>query len=151
MWHRLVLLDSVLYQKINILHLQTRNCSLLLIVASTSLHKISLNIAHDTSGHQGTDKTLGRLSDFTYWVGDVGYHCTCCVSCQMAKAPATPPAPLQSIVTSSPWEIVEVDILKVPMSTTGNSYLLVAQGYFSEWPFAIELLDQKATTVVRAL
>ena len=111
-------------------------------------------MAHDTSGHQGTDKTLARLSDFTYWVGmarDVGNYCTCCVTCQMAKAPAAPPASLQPIVTSRPWELVAVDILKVPTSNRGNSYLLVAQDYFSKWPFAMALPDQKATTIVRAL
>jgi len=69
----------------------------------------------------------------------------------MAKAPATPPAPLLPIVTSRPWEMVTMDILKVPMSSRGNNYLLVVQDYFTKWPFAITLPDQKATTIVKAL
>ena len=70
---------------------------------------------------QGIDKTIARLSDFTYWVSiakDAGYHCD---TCQMVKAPARPPASLQPIVTNRPWEIVGMDILKVPMSSKRKS------------------------------
>ena len=37
------------------------------------------------------------------------------------------------------------------MSSRGNQYLLVIQDYFSKWPFAILLPDQKAERIVRAL
>ena len=124
----------------------------LVIVAPTSVYKKFLHMAYDTSGHQGTAKTLTRLSEFTYWVGmarDAGQYCTCCVTCQKAKAPARPPAPLQPIVTTRPWELVAVDILKVPPSNRGNNYLLVAQDYFSKWQFAIALPNQNS--IVKAL
>ena len=84
----------------------------LLIVAPSSLRKEFLYMAHNAVGHQGIDKTIARLSDFTYWVGmakDAGHYCTH----QMVKAPARPPASLQPIVTRRPWEMVGVDILKV--------------------------------------
>ena len=100
----------------------------------------------------GTAKTLARLSNFTYWVGmarDAGQYCTCCTTCQNAKAPATSPAPLQPIVTTRPWELVAVDILKVPSSNRGNNYLLVTQDYFSKWSFAIALPNQKTTLALR--
>ena len=47
--------------------------------------------------------------------------------------------------------MVAVDILKVPMSSRGNQYLLVIQDYFSKWPFAIPLPDQKAERIVQVL
>ena len=37
------------------------------------------------------------------------------------------------------------------MSSRGNQYLLVIQDYFSKWPFAIPLPDQKAERIVQTL
>ena len=152
LWSQLVLQNSVLNCKVK--HPSTAK-EKLLTVAPNSLCKEFLHMAHNAADHQGTDKTIARLSDFSYWVGiakDVGYHCTHCVTCQMVKAPARPPAPLQPIVTSWPWEMVDVDILhKVPMSSKINQYLLMAQDYFSKGPFAMVIPDQKAPTVVKVL
>ena len=96
----------------------------LLLVAPAALQKQFLKNAHDNTGHQGTDRTMARLSEAVYWVG---------------------------VVTSRPWELVAVDILKVPMSHQGNQYMLVAQDYFSKWPFAAPLRDQTADKIVQAL
>ena len=118
----------------------------LLIIATNSLCKGFLHMAHNAIGHQETDKTIARLSDFTYWVSiakDAGYHCTHCVTCQVVKAPARSSASLQPIVTSRPWGMVGIDVLKIFMSNRGNQYLPVAQDYFSKWPFAINFLTRK--------
>jgi len=82
---------------------------------------------------------------------DTGYYCIRFITCQKTKALATPPAPLQPIVTSRPLELVAVDIFKVPMSNSGNNYLLSAQDHVSKWPFGIALPDQKATSILKAL
>jgi len=42
-------------------------------------------------------------------------------------------------------------ILKVPMSRKGSQYRLVAQDYFSKWPFAVPLSDQIAVNIAHAL
>ena len=47
--------------------------------------------------------------------------------------------------------MVAVDILKVPVSTNGNQYLLVAQDYFSKWLFAMAMPDQTAERIVKVL
>ena len=126
----------------------------LLIIVPTCLRKQFLQIAHDQAGHQGSDRTLARLSELAYWVGmgkDAGHYCNHCTTCQITKAPPNQAAPLQPIVANRPWEMTAVDILKVSMSSRGNQYLLVIQDYFSKWPFAVPLPDQKAGTIVRAL
>ena len=47
--------------------------------------------------------------------------------------------------------MVAVDILSVPVSTSGNNCLLVVQDYFTKWADAIPLPNQKAITITRAL
>ena len=100
---------------------------------------------HYQSGHQGAERTLSRLSEFSYWVGmakDVSQYCSHCVPCQKAKAPLPKPVPMQPIIATRPWEMVAVDILKVPPSSRGNQYILVTQDYFSKWPFAYAMPDK---------
>ena len=151
MWSQLVLHDSILYRKVKSPIMAEDR---LLIVVPHSQRKLFLTFAHDDSGHQGTDRTMARLSERAYWVGmgrDVADHCGRCAKCQIAKAPRNKPAPLQPVIACRPWEMVAVDILKVPMSTQGNQYLLVAQDYFSKWPFAKPIPDQKADRIVQIL
>ena len=126
----------------------------LLLVAPASMRKQLLKNVHDNAGHQGTDRTMARLSKAIYWVGmgkDVNTYCSHCVTCQHAKATTSQPALLQPVVVSRPWKLVAVDILKVPMSRQGNQYMLVVQDYFSKWPFSVPLSDQTANKIVRAL
>ena len=126
----------------------------MLVVVPRSQQESFLRMAHDQSGHQGVHRTLARLSEMAYWVGmahDVTRYCRYCRRCQITKAPEALPAPLQPVVASHPWEMVAVDILKVPMSSRGNEYILVAQDYFSKWPFARAIQDQKANTIVQVL
>ena len=82
---------------------------------------------------------------------DVAHYCNHCITCQTTKALPNHPAPLQPVVASRPWELIGVDILKVPMSAQGNQYILVAQDYFSKWPFAQAIPDQKAERIARIL
>ena len=120
----------------------------------TSLRKQFLSTAHDKAGHQGSDRTLSQLSQVAYWVGmakDTICYCSLCSTCQITKSLPAQPAPLQPIIASRPWELVAVDILKVPQSAQGNQYILVAQDYFSKRPFAQPMPDQKAERIVKIL
>ena len=105
----------------------------LLFIIPMSQQASFLRMAHDQSGHQGIDRTLARLSEMTYWAGmahDVIRHCRYCRRCQITKAAETMPAPLQPVIDSQSWELVAVDILKVPTSSRENQYILVAQDFF---------------------
>ena len=113
-----------------------------LIVVLQSFQKQFLTIAHEASGHQGSDRTFSILSESAYWVGmarDVNHHCSHCRKCQISKAPGNKPVPLQPVITTWPWKMVAVDILQ---------YILVAQDYFSKWPFAYTTPDQKADRII---
>ena len=150
-WSQLELHNGIICRKVQSPTMQEAR---LLVVVPKSLQRSFLKIAHEESGHQGIDRTLDRLSEVAYWVGqgrDVVHHCRYCIRCQFTKAPESMPAPLQPVITSKPWELVAVDILKVPPSSQGNQYVLVVQDYFSKWPFARGLADQKAERIVQVL
>lgn len=150
-WSQLILEQDTICRKVKT---PSREEDKLVPVIPRAQQGSLLRMAHEQSGHQGVDKTLARLSEIAYWVGmarDVTQHCKFCRRCQITKAPEMQPAPLQPVIASHPWEIVAVDILKVPMSSKGNQYILVAQDYFSKWPFARAIQDQKAETIVRIL
>ena len=151
LWQQLCVYDSLLCRKVKAPTLtETKH----LIIVPQSFQKQFLSIAHEASGHQGSDCTFSILSNSAYWIGmarDVNNHCSQCHKCQISKAPASKPVPLQPVVTTRLWEMVAVDILKVPPSLTGNQYILVAQDYFSKWPFAFAMPDQKATRIVQLL
>ena len=69
---------------------------------------------------------MARLSEVANWIGmgkAVSNYCNNCVTCQRTKALATPPAPLQPIIASRPWQLETVDILKIPMSLKGSQYV----------------------------
>ena len=150
LWSQLFILDGLLCRKCQ----TTTTDSKHLIVAPQSFHKQFLTMAHEASGHQRSDRTLSILSDSVYWVGmarDVNRHCTHCFKCQVSKAPVNKPAPLQPVITTRPWEMVAVDILKVPPSGAEKQYILVVRDYFSKWPFAFAMTDQQADRFVQLL
>ena len=148
LWSQLFILDGLLCRK----RQTTTTDSKHFIVAPQSFHKQFLTMAHKASGHQGSDCTLPILSDSVYWVGmarDVKRHCTHCFKCQVSKAPVNKPAPLQPVITTRPWEIVAVDILKVLPSGAGKQYILVVQDYFFKWPFAFAMTDHRIAQLLK--
>ena len=128
------------------------------VVIPASLKQEVLADLHEgvVGGHLGADKTLGRLRERFYWPGhytDVRDWCHNCSVCASRKTPAPKArAPLQSIVTSRPLELVATDILgPLPESPAGNSYILVVADYFTRYTEAYPLPNQEATTVARQL
>ena len=153
LWPQLKIQDGILYRTTH--SPGTNECSNV-IVLPTSLHRHYLQQFHDavSAGHQGYQKTLERLKRFVYWVGmaiDVRKYCESCDICQCSKPPLPRPVPMVNVPIGKPWEFIAVDILKVPPSFRGNTYLLVLQDYFTKWLEAVPLADQKAETIVKQL
>ena len=125
-------------------------------ILPTSLHQDSLQHNHNapTAGHQGFGRTLERLRQEAFWVSmarDVEQYCRECTKCQQSKLSRPPRAPLTNMPIGQPWQMIAVDILKVPLSTNNNRYLLVVQDYFTKWAEAIPLIDQTAARITGEL
>ena len=152
-WHQLVMKEGVLYRRMDAPGYD--QCKEVLVVPS-SLKSFYMQQCHDipSAGHQSFQKTLDRLRSQTYWVGmatDTRMYCETCDNCHCSKDPLPPHLPMINTPIGKPWEMVAVDVLKLPLSTKGNQYLLVIQDYFTKWLEAIPLKDQTADTIVAAL
>ena len=153
LWPQLLIKDGVLYRQYTQPLTVEKN---IIPIAPFSLRASYLQQFHDapSAGHFGFAKTLLRLKSKVYWVGmatDVKTYCDSCDICNRSKPPLPPQAPLVNTPIGKPWEMLGVDVLKVPISSRGNQYILVIQDYFTKWPVAIPMQDQTANTIVQAL
>ena len=115
---------------------------------------IVLKQLHDasTAGHLGVQKTLGKLQQRFYWVGqrkDVEEWCHHCDICASRKFPLKhPKAPLVPSFISNPLDRIAIDILRsLPTTPRGN----IISDYFTKWTEAFPLKDMEASTVARVL
>ena len=148
LWKQLAIADGVLCPTYS---LEPLEGAVILPILPPSFQQEALTLSHDipTAGHLGIDKTLDRLRRNAYWVSmarDVERYCRNCTICQKSKL-SLPPSPLQNMPIGQPWQMVAVDILQVPLSTTNNLYLLILQDYFTKWADAIPLPDKTANRI----
>ena len=155
MWDQLLVKDGVLCR-----YLQPADGApgVLQTVIPEALRREVLEDLHEgaVGGHLGVDKTIGRLRERFYWPGhfnDVQEWCRNCGVCQTRKSPAPKArAPLKSIITGYPLQLVATDIVgPMPESAGGNRYILVVSDYFTRYVEAYPIPDQEATTVARRL
>uniref|UniRef100_A0A5S6R425 RNA-directed DNA polymerase n=1 Tax=Trichuris muris TaxID=70415 RepID=A0A5S6R425_TRIMR len=124
-------------------------------VAPPSLRPAILALCHDvpTAGHMGFQRTLDRVRRTPFWPGfreDVRNYCESCSVCQRVKAPALRP-PMQFSPIGRPWERLAVDVLQLPPSRTGKTYVLTVQDYFTKWLVVRPISNQSAEVTVDTL
>ena len=114
----------------------------------------ALSGCHDDVGHLGRDRTLDLLYERFYWPGmnksvvDYINHCGRCIR---SKTPITQRAPLVSIKTSQPMELVCIDYLTLETSKGGYSNILVATDHFTRFAWAFPTHNQTALTTAKVL
>ena len=154
-WDQLVIKDELLWRLFE--NRDGTECIRQLVVPSS----LKTEVLHDVhegvlGGHLGIDKSLGKLKERFYWPGhynDVKQWCATCVNCATRKtAGPTRRGPLHPITVGYPLQLVAVDILgPLPRTSDGNSYILVAEDYFTRWLEAWPVPNQEAKTVARKL
>lgn len=140
LWDQLVLRDNVHYWQFEGPDGQSSHLQL---VVPAKLKEAILPELHEgvTSGHLGIDKTLGRLKER---LARTLEWCHQCESCSARKAPATHSQWFSNATSCSRHGTL-------PLTCTGNQYVLVASDYFTRWLEAYPIPNQEATTVARKL
>ena len=153
-WDMLCVKDGVLCRRW--IH-PNRGEEMLKVMLPPAMHKLVLEQCHNVkaAGHLGQKKTLHRLQEKYYWVRmiqDVRSWLRQCTGCAKRKSPPKRRrAPLRQYRVGGPLERVALDILgPLPVTESGNKYVLVIGDYFTKWMEAIPIPDQTAVTVAKA-
>ena len=107
------------------------------LVLPRSLVPDVLSDLHDvpSAGHLGVAKTVERVREQFYWYGLQSDVEDWCEKCTKRKSPQTNVrAPLVSSCLGYPFERIAIDIMApLPVTESGNKYILVVGDYFTKW------------------
>ena len=141
--------DGVLYHESPAF--PNRSC----VVVPESLRQSLLQESHcgRFAGHLSEKKVYDRLRRHVWWKGmrnDVRKYCNACLECASWRGGRrTCHPPLKPIPVGGPFHRVAVDILQLPITSSGNRYVAVFMDYLTKWPEAFAIPDQKAETIAK--
>ena len=80
---------------------------------------------------------------------DISLYIQSCTTCQRVNNRMERPAhSLHPIEVNSPWHRIGIDLIgPLPLTTSGNSYIVTCSDYFTKWPEAAAM----AATVAKFL
>lgn len=148
-FNHLQIIDDILYRVVN-----TEDEVKKQLVLPSQLITTILQAYHNDIGHQGKDRTLSLLRDRFYWPGmakDVEEWLSHCGRCLRRKTIPNHRAPLVSIQTTAPLQLVCVDYLTLEPSKGGQQYVLVITDHFTRFAQAIPTRNMTARTTAEAL
>jgi hypothetical protein len=103
------------------------------------------------SGHLAFRKTLARVRQYFIWPGiDVKLYCSECLKYQQYASYRQAKAPLKSIVTTAPWDLISIDVVgPLTRTTHGHYYIIAAIDHFSKYVIASTISNLTAITTTR--
>ncbi|KMQ88146.1 integrase core domain protein [Lasius niger] len=139
-WDALILREGILYKKWEAPNLKS---SFLQLVVPRKRVKEILEEVHDSpsGGHFEINKTLEKIRKRFYWATckqDVEDWCRSCKVCVSKKGLTKKgKSPLQIFNVGTSFERVQMEILgPLPVTLSGNKYLLVTVDCFTKWTWS---------------
>lgn len=151
-WAKLSIKNGMLYK---VKKDRQMNMAIHQFVVPDSLKAQVLSGLHDSAGHQGQARTLSLARQRFFWTGmehDIISHVRNCFRCVVGKTPEpNDRAPLESICTSEPMELVCIDFWTAEQSDKKCVDVLVVTDHFSKLSHAFPCKNQSAKQVARRL
>lgn len=111
--------------------------------------------AHLHQSHIGIFKLTALLRKFVWHqslskvVRDVCRTCSICQTCKVSSQVTVPPT--LRITTNSPFELVAMDLVSLPTTSSGYVGCLMMVDHFTKWVVSIPIRNKKSLTICRAL
>ncbi|XP_071951656.1 uncharacterized protein [Antedon mediterranea] len=109
---------------------------------------------HNELGHLGVERTTALARERFYWpkmAADIDTWIKHCIRCLARKALPQKSAPLHTIKTNGPMELVCMDFLSLEPDASGRKSILVVTDHFTRYAQAFATKDQTACTVAKVL
>ena len=145
-WPKLVRKDGLLKRNIG---------TLSQIVLPQKYHRLVIKELHENMGHLGPERVLDLARQRFFWPrmhADIEHFIHNVCTCVKQKRPTFHTrAPLQPIITTSPFEMISIDFLHLERSKGGYEYILVIVDHFTRFAQTYATLNKSAKTVASKL
>lgn len=146
---RLELHNQILYRT-----RQDGGCVTWQLVLPEQFRDTVLHSLHDDMGHLGIERTLDLVRTRFYWprmAADVEKKVKTCDRCVLRKSLPEKAAPLVTIKSTRPLELVCMDFLSIEPDRSNIKDVLVLTDHFTKYAIAVPTHNQKAQTVAKCL